>query len=63
MVSYQAWVSIVFETVEDGSSIDNIQDGAGVMEFAGETWSSNTTVLSRYSQQEAKQAAREMLRG
>jgi len=62
MVSYQAWVSIVFETVESSSSIDSIADGATVMQFAGDAWSTNRATLARYSQAEAEEAARTLLR-
>lgn len=63
MVSYQAWVSIVFETLQDrGAEFDNIADGATVMQFAGETWTMHGDRLQRYSQEQAKDAAIRLVR-
>jgi hypothetical protein len=58
MVSYQAWVSIVFDSLQDrGVQVDDLDDGASVMEFAGETWQQHGRRLGRMNQSEAEQAA------
>jgi len=63
MVSYQAWVSIVFDTLQDrGVQVDDIDDGASVMEFAGKTWQKHGRRLNRMNQHQAQQMALRLAR-
>lgn len=62
MVSYQAWVSIVFETVKSNAQIDDIDEGATVMRFAGRAWNRHGDRLERYSEQQAQDLALRLLR-
>jgi hypothetical protein len=58
MVSYQAWVSICFETLQDrGVEISDLDDGASIMEFAGDVWTRHRDRLERMSAAEARTAA------
>jgi hypothetical protein len=58
MVSYQAWVSIVFETLKDrGVQASDIEEGAAVMEFAAETWNAEHRRLDKATQAQARQLA------
>lgn len=63
MVSYQAWVSIVFETLQDqGVQVSDIDDGAAMMEFAGQAWNDHADRLKRMSQSQARNAAMQLAR-
>ena len=63
MVSYQAWVSIVFETLQDQDvQISDIADGAAIMEFAGQAWNDHGSRLKRMSQSQAQNAAMRLAR-
>jgi len=63
MVSYQAWVSIVFETLQDqGVQVSDIDDGAAMMEFAGKAWNDHGGRLKRMSQSQARNAAMQLAR-
>jgi hypothetical protein len=63
MVSYQAWVSIVFETLQDrGVQVSDIDDGASMMRFAGKTWQQYGHRLERMGQSQAQSAALELAR-
>ena len=63
MVSYQAWVSIVFETLQDrGVQVDDIDDGGAIMEFAAQSWSDHRTRLQRMNQHQAGQMALRLAR-
>jgi len=63
MVSYQAWVSIVFETLQDeGVQVDDIADGATVMQFAADSWQNHKGRLKRMSQSDARQAVDRLAR-
>lgn len=58
MVSYQNWVSIVFETLEDrGVQATDIDDGAQIMQFAAETWNAEHRRLDMASPAQARQLA------
>lgn len=58
MVSYQAWVSICFETLQDrGVKIDDIDDGGSVMQFAADVWRRNGDRIKRMSTEAARDAA------
>jgi hypothetical protein len=58
MVSYQLWVSIVFETLQDqGVTVTDLDDGASIMRFAGATWQRNKHRLDQMTDAEAKDAA------
>lgn len=60
MVSYQAFVSIVFETArEKGAQFDGIEDGQPVMTLVSELWNENKQKLQRMTQAEAKRYAQE----
>ena len=62
MVSYQAWVSIVFEALDaTGREVQNIDDGSTVMQFAATTWNQNRRTLSQATGAEAKSMAIELL--
>jgi len=58
MVSYQAWVSICFETLQDrGVEVSDIDDGASIMEFAASVWNRRSDRLARMGHAEARSAA------
>lgn len=58
MVSYQAWVSIAFEALQDrGVEVTDIDDGASIMKFAAETWDRHGTHIKRMTAAEARTAA------
>lgn len=63
MVSYQAWVSIVFETLQGrGVEVSDIDDGASMMRFAGDTWQNYGNRLKRMTESQARSAALELAR-
>lgn len=63
MVSYQAWVSVVFETLqEQGVELSDIDDGAAVMEFCAQAWRDNGRRLKRMNESQAKGAAMRLAR-
>jgi len=56
MVSYQAWVSICFEALQErGVQIDDVDDGASIMKFAGDVWQREGHRIDRMSEGEARQ--------
>ena len=55
MVSYQTFVSLVFDEVNDDA------EAPEVMSWAGERWSNNKDVLSTATRTEAKDAIRRSL--
>lgn len=64
MVSYQTWVSAVFEAVDQtGRDVSNIDDGASVMAFCARTWNRNKRTLSRATAAEADQMALQLVQG
>jgi len=63
MVSYQAFVSIYFETVQDrGAQINDISDGSTVMELAADAWNRNRRTLLRATSSKASDVALRHLR-
>jgi len=63
MVSYQAWVSIVFETLQDrGVEIDDLDDSAAIMRFVGQAWTDHGHRLKRMGPGEAREAALRLAR-
>jgi len=63
MVSYQAWVSIVFETLQDrGVEATDIDDGATIMEFAATSWNDHRRRLRMASAAEARTIALRLAR-
>jgi len=58
MVTYQAWVSICFEALQDrGVQVDDLDDGASIMRFAGNVWQNQGRRLERMTAAEARTAA------
>ena len=58
MVSYQAWVSICFEALQDrGVEVSDIDDGASIMSFAAEMWQRHGQHVGRMTAAEARTAA------
>jgi len=63
MVSYQAWVSICFEALQDrGVQVSDLDDGASMMQFAADTWTQHGSELKRASAAEARSHALQLAR-
>jgi len=58
MVTYQAWISICFEALQDrGVQIDGVDDGASIMTFAADVWQRHGNRIERMTAAEARTAA------
>jgi len=58
MVSYQAWVSVCFETLQDrGVQVSDLDDGASIMRFAADTWNQHSSRLKRMNAGDARSLA------
>lgn len=59
MVSFETWVSVVFEHIQDGLGVEVVgpeqagYSGADAMEVAGQLWSENKSELKSSSRREA----------
>jgi hypothetical protein len=63
MVSYQAWVSICFETLQDqGVEVSDLEDGAEIMEFCSSTWRSRSGLIKRMTTEQAGNFAVQLAR-
>jgi len=63
MVSYHAWVSIVFETLQDrGVQVDDLDDGATIMNFAAQTWQRHGSRIERMGPGQARENALRLAR-
>lgn len=60
MVSYQAWVSTVFETAKDGGAqFESIDDGGKVIDVAATVWNDRKAELKTATRSEARDIARQ----